>query len=319
MKRTITTLAVAALASLPALPASALGSAFTCDSVTYQVVGSQLKIGEVDKSKSPPKLSYTDVGAANSSDYNAGGYNTVDNFIYAVESGAHLLKIASDGSVERSAGTITGLDASHFFAAGDVSADGASLITIDNMANSVWSVDLDTAIATDIGTMNSAPTSVDIGDFAIVQSGGSTTAYGFDTTTGALVSFDPTEDPISVQVNSDVAVGAGSAKGAVWADSSGNLTTFVNLTGDVYLIKNPGSASPSVNKVATYGLTINRNDGMKCALADSAFPPPSGSSGNSEKLAYTGASIPVVVLSSVLGILVLMAGAAVRFPRRDRS
>jgi hypothetical protein len=318
MKKTITTLAVAALASLPALPASALGSAFTCDSVTYQVVGSQLKIGEVDKSKSPPKLTYTDVGAANSSAYNAGGYNTVDNFIYAVESGAHLLKIASDGSVERSAGTITGLDSSHFFAAGDVSADGESLITIDNTAKSLWSVDLDTAAAIDIGTMNSAPTSVDIGDFAIVQSGGSTTAYGFDTTTGALVSFDPTEDPISVQVNSDVAVGAGSAKGAVWADSSGDLTTFVNSTGDVYLVKDPGSASPSAKKVAE-GTAAAGNDGMKCALADSAFPPPSGSSGNSEKLAYTGASMPVVVLSSVLGILVLMAGAAVRFPRRDRS
>jgi hypothetical protein len=315
MKKTITALAVTTVSVLPVAPAAALGSAFDCDSVTYQVVGAQLKIGDVDKSKSPPKLTYTDVGSANSSSYNAGGYNTVDNFIYAVESGVHLLKIASDGSVERSSGTITGLDSSHFFAAGDVSADGESLITIDNTAKSVWSIDLDTAAATDIGTMNSAPTSVDIGDFAIVQSGGSTTAYGFDTTTGALVSFDPTENPIDVQVNSEVAIGAGSPKGAVWTDSSGDLTTFVNTTGDVYLVKDPGSASPSVKKVAE-GTAASGNDGMKCALSDSAFPPPKDSSGKSEKLAYTGISSFEVALTSFAGFILLVAGSGIKYRRR---
>ena len=303
--------AAAALALIPA-PAQALGSAFSCDSVTYQSILTQLKIGTVDTSASPAVLTYADLGAAHSEGFNAGGYNTVDNFIYALTAApVNLIKIASDGSYE-SVGSLSGADPTHNYLAGDVSTDGLSLITFDYNDKSVWKINLSDAVGTQIGTLTSAPSPVDFGDFAIVTSGGSTTAYGFDTTTGALVSFDPTQNPISVSVNSSVIVAPGSPKGAVWTDSSGNLTTFANATGDVYGIDNPSSSSPTVGKVAS-GTPAGGNDGMKCALSASAFPAPVAD------LADTGLSSEGKVALATLSLGLLNAGLVVLLVRRRRE
>jgi hypothetical protein len=244
--------------------------------------------------------------------YNAGGYNTVDNFIYALEgSPANLLKVASDGTVESNA--VTGVTAPTQFVAGDVSADGQSLIAYDMSDDSVWSIDLDTFAGTEIGSLATAMPPADVGDFAIVTDGGATTAYGFDTTSGALVYFDPTENPISVNVNPSVEIGAGIAKGAVWADSSGNLTVFVNITGDVYSVKNPSAGSPDVKKVAS-GASAAGNDGMKCALAASAFPEPDG-----EDLAPTGISTVGLSIIALFGVVLFALGSVIRNVRRRDS
>lgn len=308
MNRLLTARPLAALVAVSALvtpsPAHALGSAFSCTAVTYQVVAAQLKIGSVSNGE----LTYTNVGSAHTVAYNAGGYNTVDNFIYALEgSPANLLKVASDGTVESNA--VTGVTAPTQFVAGDVSTDGQSLIAYDMSDDSVWSIDLDTFVGTEIGNLGSA----DVGDFAIVTEGGSTTAYGFDTATGNLQFFDPTANPIIVDNNTSVEIGAGIAKGAVWADSAGNLTVFVNTTGDVYSVKNPSAGSPDVKKVAS-GAAANGNDGMKCALAASAFPEPEG-----EDLAPTG--MPTVGLSiiALFGVVLFALGSVVRNVRRRDS
>jgi hypothetical protein len=301
--------AATAVALVPA-PAQALGSAFSCEAVTYQSIQTQLKIGTVDTSGSPAMLTYANLGAAHSEVFNAGGYNTVDNFIYALTAApTQLIKIASDGTYE-SVGTLTVADASHSYLAGDVSTDGLSLITVDYNDKSVWSIDLDTAVGTQIGTTE--PSIVDFGDFAIVTSGGTTTAYGFDTATGALVSFDPTQSSIVISVNSSVAVAPGSPKGAVWTDSSGNLTTFANATGDVYGIDNPSSTSPIVGKVAS-GTPAAGNDGMKCALSASAFPAPTAG------LADTGMTTAGKVALATLSLGLLNAGLVILLVRRRHS
>ena len=304
--RPLVALAVFAAAFAPA-PAQALGSAFSCTAVTYQVVGAQLKIGAVDNGE----LTYTNVGSAHTVSYNAGGYNTVDNFIYALEgSPANLLKVASDGTVESNA--VTGVTGSTGFVAGDVSTDGESLIAYNSLDDSVWSIDLDTFVGTGIGNLGSA----DVGDFAIVTDGGATTAYGIDTATGNLVFFDPTANPIIIDNNSSVEIGPGIAKGAVWADSSGNLTVFVNTTGDVYSVKNPSANSPTVNKVASLGTVTFGNDGMKCALAASAFPEPDESN---EALAATGASTLEMSLMALAGLALFAVGNTIRNSRRRVS
>jgi hypothetical protein len=95
--RSLAALAIFAAAFAPA-PAHALGSAFSCTAVTYQVVGNQLKIGTVNTDVSPATLTYENVGAAHTSGDNAGGYNTADNFIYAISGLREGLKIASDGT-----------------------------------------------------------------------------------------------------------------------------------------------------------------------------------------------------------------------------
>jgi hypothetical protein len=298
-------LAVFAAAFAPA-PAQALGSAFSCTAVTYQVVGAQLKIGAVDNGE----LTYTNVGSAHTSSYNAGGYNTVDNFIYAVSSLREVLKIASDGTVEATG--IAGIPSDAVFVAGDVTPDGLSLIAFNHTDNSVWSIDLLTVAGTQIGSLGSA----DVGDFAIVTDGGATTAYGIDTDTGNLVFFDPTVNSIIIDNNSSVEIGPGIAKGAVWADSSGNLTVFVNTTGDVYSVKNPSANSPTVNKVASLGTVTFGNDGMKCALAASAFPEPDESN---EALAATGASTLEMSLMALAGLALFAVGNTIRNSRRRVS
>ncbi len=315
MKKTlrisVLALAAAATVALVPAPAQALGSAFSCEAITYQSIQTQLKIGTVDTSASPAVLTYANLGDVHAEGFNAGGYNTVDNFIYALTvAPVNLIKIASDGSYE-SVGSLSGADPSHNFLAGDVSTDGLSLITFDytDADKSVWSIDLATAVGTQIGTL---PANVDFGDLAIVTSGGTTTAYGFDTTTGALVSFDPTQNPISVSVNSSVAIAPGSPKGAVWTDSSGNLTTFANATGDVYGIDNPSSASPTVGKVAS-GTPAAGNDGMKCALSASAFPAPTAG------LADTGMTSEGKVALATLSLGLLNAGLVVLLVRRRKS
>ena len=304
--RSLAALAVFASAFAPA-PAHALGAAFTCSAVTYQVVGAQLKIGSVDNNV----LSYTNVGAAHTGSYNAGGYNTVDNFIYALSgSPASLLKVASDGTLESNA--VTGVTTPHAFVAGDVSTDGQSLIAYNMNDDKVWSIDLDTFVGTEIGSLATAMPPADVGDFAIVTDGGESTAYGFDTDSGMLVYFDPTESTITVNVNPQVEIGAGGAKGAVWADSSGNLTVFVNATGDVYSVKNPSAVSPVVKKVAS-GATAAGNDGMKCALAASAFTDPDESV---EELATTGVSPVALSLIAGTSLALFTIGKSVRRTRR---
>jgi hypothetical protein len=310
----ITAIAVASAAfALTATPAQASGPAFTCDAVTYQVIGSQLKIGSVDLSTSPGTLTYTDVGAPYSESYNGGGYNVVDNYLHAMSSVAsnELLRIASDGSVE-SLGVPAGLP-SHGFLAGDVTPDGQHLVVVDIVDKSVWSIDLTAVSAVNIGSLPSSPSQIDLGDFAIVDSGSTVTAYGLDVATGALVSFDPTANPIVVNVNSSVAIGATSAKGAVWTDSSGNLTTFVNTSGEVYAITDPSSSSPAVTLVAN-GTAVGGNDGMKCALSASAFEPATAASDSS--LPSTGVDAAGVVSLAVTLLLAGIAGLAGLTARR---
>ena len=303
--RSLAAVAVFAAALAPA-PAHALGAAFTCSAVTYQVVGAQLKIGSVDNGE----LTYSNVGAAHTVSYNAGGYNTVDNFIYALEgSPANLLKVASDGTLESN--PVTGVTTPNAFVAGDVSTDGQSLIAYNMADDKVWSIDLNTFAGTEIGNLGSA----DVGDFAIVTDGGTTTAYGFDTNSGELVFFDPTANPIIIDNNSAVEIGAGIAKGAVWADSSGNLTVFVNTTGDVYSVKNPSAGSPVVKKVAS-GASAAGNDGMKCALAASAFPNPDEST---EELAATGVSPVALSLIAGTSLALFAIGKSIRRTRRRES
>jgi hypothetical protein len=316
MKKSLVSIVVAVLAgtaiTLTATPAQASGPAFSCDAVTYQVIGNQLKIGTVDQTTSPATLAYTNVGATYSESYNGGGYNIVDNFIYAMSASNQLLRVASDGSVE-ALGVPSGLSAGNYLA-GDVTPDGQHLIVINIADKSVWSIDLAGVSATNIGSLPSSPAQIDVGDFAIVDSGSAVTAYGFDVATGALVSFDPTVNPIVVNVNSSVAIGATSAKGAVWTDSTGNLTTFVNSTGEVFAISDPGSASPTVSLVAN-GTSAAGNDGMKCALSASAFGPATTSGDTT--LANTGSQTAGTLSIALMLVVLGLAGLAVH--RRTRT
>jgi hypothetical protein len=194
------------------------------------------------------------------------------------------------------------------------------LIITGTPNQTIWSVDVTTAYPTALGNLAVASPAVSLGDFAIVTTGGVSIAYGFDTTTGSLVSF-PIAGTFSVTVNSTIAVGAGSPKGAVWTDTSGNLTAFVNGTGEVYSIENPADATPTVSLIATGEIPgAGGNDGMKCALSDSAFEPegPGGSGSGGSDLADTGANSAEAAGWALSGFALLVAGVVAVVARRRR-
>jgi hypothetical protein len=287
--------------------ASALGPAFTCDAVTYQVVGNQLKIGAVESSTSPATLTYTNVGGRADENYNAAGYNTTDNFIYGISSGHELVQVAADGSIEF-LGEVQGLTEG-LYAAGDMMPDGENLMVFNSTDKSFWRVNLDLVQGFVVGETTS---DLDMGDFAIVQEDSTITAYGFDTVTGGIISFDPTAGVVTASLNASISVEPGSLKGSVWADSAGNLTVFANSTGAVYSIANPSGTLLTATLVAA-GTPLLGNDGMKCALAASAFIVPEGPTASpvepaAPSLAVTGATSDVISGLLIFGCALILVG-----------
>ena len=259
-----------------ATAANAYGTAFSCTSGVYQVVGNQLKLGTIDNTANPSTISYSAVGSAYSENYSAAGFNLIDNYVYALSASEKLLRIDSVGAVSEvkapgaSTAVPSGLPQSPLtFTAGDTLPDGSALIAIAS-DHSVWSINIDTVVATKIGVLPSTPSQIDLGDIAIVKSGSTTTAYGIDTTSGNLVSFDPTLATISVNTKTLAnPIGAGKAKSGILADSAGDLSVVVDQSGSYYGVYRP-STDAVVLQLAT-GPTLANNNGIKCANSPSLF------------------------------------------------
>ena len=98
MNKLIKILAVGVLIVFPLLArngvASAAAGPFTCSSDFYQVISGQLEL------LNPVTGVYTDIGSNAGFNYNAIGYNTVDNYIYGIiNNGAQagdLVRVAND-------------------------------------------------------------------------------------------------------------------------------------------------------------------------------------------------------------------------------
>jgi len=259
-----------------ATAANAYGTAFSCSSNVYQVVGNQLKLGTIDNTDNPSKVTYSAIGSAYSENYSAAGFNVIDNYVYALSTSEKLLRIDSVGAVSEvkapgaSTAVPTGLPQTPLtFTAGDTLPDGSALIAIAT-DHSVWSINIDTVVATKIGVLPSKPSQIDLGDIAIIKSGTTTTAYGIDTASGNLVSFDPTVATISVTTKTLAnPIGAGKAKSGIVADSAGDLSVVVDQSGSFYGVYRP-STDAVVLQLAT-GPTLANNNGIKCANSPSLF------------------------------------------------
>ena len=260
--------------------ANAYGNAFACTSSVYTVVGGQLQVGSVDNGPTPSHITYSTLGTAYSESYSAAGYNSSDNYVYAIGSTTqHLLRVAADGSVTDLGKPVAfnSFAPGVSFKAGDVVPDGNSLIAITS-DQQVFSINVDTVVATKIGTLGffgSTTNQINLGDIAILKSGQTVTAYGLDTTSGNLVSFDPTVSSITVTSKVLTApIAAGKAKSAIWADSAGDLSALVEQvgSGSVYGVYRP-STDAVVAQLATGPAVANFN-GIKCANSPSAFKNP---------------------------------------------
>ncbi len=259
-RRPLLTLVSAALlsgafaVSTSGVPGSAAAGPFTCAPGFYQVIGGQLKL------LNPVTATYTNIGAAQPQ-YNAMGYNVVDNYLYAMSTNGgtqgDLLRIANDGSVTN-LGLPTGLPAGSYVS-GDF--DNAGNLIVRSTPTTWYSIDVATNVATTLAITGAS----DVGnDLAWING----VAYLLNATT--LYAVNLSTDVATSAAVSGVTSGS---FGAAWSDSLNELYFSDNNTGHIYKITGYNGGSPSGTLELTGTITSN-NDGAACKNADSPFDLP---------------------------------------------
>jgi hypothetical protein len=258
-------------------PAAAAAGAFVCQPGFFQVISGQLN------TLNPVTGAYTPIGAA-AGNYNAIGYDTLDNYIYGMSTvtatQAHLLRIASDGTVT-DLGLPTGLPVANYVS-GDF--DDAGNLIIQASATSYYSINVATRIATHLTITGATGSANDM-----VWIGG--TVYSMSNTT-----------LVAVNLATDVATsatvpGVSGSFGAGWSDNPDELFFSDNNTGKIYKITNFTTASPT-GTLAFTGAVTGNNDGAACKLADSPFNVPTANADS--YAATTNLTLSVPAASGVL-------------------
>ena len=237
---------------------SASGGAFTCSPTLYQVLSGTLN------RLNPVTGTYTPIGVTYADTYNAMGYNTVDNFLYAMDTGANqgdLLRIASDGTVT-DLGLPTGLPAANYIA-GDFDSSGHLII---QASGTTWySINVSSGVASPLTITGSTGTANDlvwIGGFMYELFGTTPTLRRVDLST--LIATTANVSGIS---------GGSGAYGAGWSDQPNDLFFSDNSGNGVFQITGFSGVSPAGTFVVAGAVTSN-NDGAACKLAGSPFAYP---------------------------------------------
>lgn len=228
---------------------------FDCnDGNFYQVISGELKAYDpITGTYSAPLHSYPD--------YNAGGYNTLDNFMYAInKADKHLLRIGTDQIIDL--GEIVSLTGATFGGgyAADMDPEG-NLWVYQNTSRDKFHKIIDvqsyngttSPIFEEVYTDATSPgTSADIvyvnGSF---YGGGNGNLYRWDLASGTPVMTYKTITGIPSSVN-----------GAAYADSTNRLYISDNK-GGLYLVEDY-ETNPKATLLNMTELT-NSNDGFKCA------------------------------------------------------
>ena len=225
--------------------------AFTCPSRFYEGVNGQLVRYD------PVSEAYINVGT-DQLFYNAAGYNTLDNYGYAVgregDITNDLIRIGSDGNIEVVTENIGG------GAAGDMGVDG--YLYVAPRANRLRRI-LVTPPHT-VQTLNFTGAAATVLDIAYIVEGGK--EYFVGARDGRVYIWNITD---LVASNFTVAGLENGGFGAVWTANDGHLYAASNNSGTIYDISNPTTA-PSI--VTSYNGTVsNQHDGLSCPLADPPF------------------------------------------------
>jgi large repetitive protein len=265
-------------ASIPAATTVAAAGPFTCAPGFYQVIAGQLKL------LNPVTATYTSIGSTQPQ-YNAMGYNVLDNYLYALSTLAatqgDLLRIADDGSVTN-LGLPAGLP-SGSYVAGDF--DNAGNLIIRSTATTWYSIDVSTNVATKLTITGAADTGNDLVWISGVM-------YLLNNAT--LYAVDLSTDIATSTTVSGVVSGA---FGAAWSDNPNELYFSDNNTGHIYRITGFTTASPTGTLELTGTVTSN-NDGAACKNADSPFDLPTANDDS-----YTATSDTTLNVGAPSGVL----------------
>ncbi|MDH7444068.1 DUF6923 family protein [Aquimarina sp. 2201CG14-23] len=240
---------------------------FTCPSTFYQVINGELRPYSPADGTYGTALSTLEV-------YNAGGYNTTDNYLYAIientePSANHLIRIDSNGNFD----DLGVLDVTSPFIAGDVDANddlylrsGERLRRIDNVST------LPANPAATITTTNlanpffggTAPGSMTPLDIVFINGA----FYGVDGTSLYIWEITPTPGRRIEAITGLPATGSQNY-GAVFSDDGDRLYVS-NNDGGLYLIEDYTTNAPFATYLSSTD-NVTRNDGFACANAPSSI------------------------------------------------
>jgi hypothetical protein len=264
-----------AMSAHPARVASASG-AFSCQPGFYQVLSGHLKI------LNPLTGVYSDIGA-DGDDYNAIGYNPVDNYVYGWGSGGALndivVKVDSSGTVTTMGNA--GLGTQNYVSA-DFDDQGFLWMRHDNLTLAKVNVSANPATATLVtltSDTSSTFTGVDMGWIGnVMYSVDGDLLKRADLTTLKVTSATITDlnSPVGKTFVTSGSTGGvvNNAFGAVFSNRSDELYISQNSTGYIYRITDFTTANPKATFVVTASVT-NNNDGAACKKAVSPFDLPS--------------------------------------------
>jgi len=223
-------------------------AAFGCEPGFYQVLSGHLK--QLDFVSS----TYTDVGPnPGLGNYNAMGYNQVDDFLYATRNATNgVIRIYSDGSVEELGDTTPTLPASGWFG-GDFDGNGNLYL---NNTSGVWAKVNVSAMTSESLTLTG---SASLADFGIIAG----VAYGIATGSNTLTRVN-----LSTLVVTTVSVPGlpSGTYGAVFVSDNSNLYVSDNADGQIYQIQGYTTSAPTATEYAVGGPTSS-NDGAACPSA----------------------------------------------------
>lgn len=274
-----------ALGSAPIAVQAAAGP-FTCQPVFYEVDSGQLV--EVN----PTGGATVTIGPLQPT-YNAMGYDTANNYLYAISTApanlGHLLQIANDGSIT-DLGLPTGLPAGSYvsgdYDSGVGNPDSGDLV-ISAPSSTWWAINVNatppTATELVITGAPSGDDQVDVGN--IMYQLTNQTLYAIDLDTDSATHVTVSGLP------------ANGSYGSGWSDQENDIFFSLNGTGDIYQINNYTSATPSATLV-DHGPVTSNNDGASCKLATDTFDAPVA---NNDSYTAVGGQTLTVSAPGVLG------------------
>ncbi|MEL7003616.1 MAG: GEVED domain-containing protein [Bacteroidota bacterium] len=243
---------------------SIVGQSFECNSDLYQVVN-----GNELKRLNPSTGIYESVGTS-SITYNGAGFNSEDNFIYAIGSGTTLVRIDNTGDAT-SLGNISNFSAISY--SGDFDLEGnwysfrksGSSWLLNKIDVSVLPAVAERLTVQELSGPAPASNANDIA-YNIV----SNRFYGMDD--GYIMEFDPVARTVRTLADYREITEDG-GYGAVWSDETGNTYFFNNNTGNIYRAAINASGEITSFAFISTSSPNGNNDGMSCPTAlPPAFP-----------------------------------------------
>lgn len=214
--------------------------------------------------------SFTAVGDPYSDGYNALGFNSDDNFFYAVDKKSQVIRIDATGAVTVLGATTPGLPAdrngvnnSGAFDSSGVFYVGSSRTQAKDKLQVIDVTDMTKSVVQLIEASTGEPVSVRLpADYSFVGS----SLWGY--VDKRFVRVNPVSGVVDRFVDDDDLLPANITAGAAWTYANGNLGLGINETGKVNQIEisDPDGPSPTFTLVSkTSGPTSTGNDGTTCS------------------------------------------------------